>query len=514
MAPTAPNSVLEVHPFMIDRETGLWIYNKMNEIRDFEETAWTLFTENKLRGSVHLYTGEEAVAASVCAQLTDEDYIASTHRGHGHCIAKGAELDRALAELMGKATGYCKGRSGSMHIADFSKGNLGANAIVGGGIPIATGGGLAIKMQNRKNVSVAFFGDGASNQGTFHESINLAAVWKLPVIYVCENNQFGMTVPTWQSTSVENIADRAAGYGIPGEVVDGNDVCAVYEAFARAKERALKGEGPTLLECKTYRWRGHWTGDPEPYRTREEVEEWKEKRDPIKLFRAYLTRHKLATKQELDDIEAAAAKKMEAARPQFQHGGKPDVDLVLTTQEIINMIKESGIQLPQLDLEAPDLPFGLGSGAGTIYGTTGGVAEAVVRHCMPDKSRNTLRALEYSPLRGNESIREATIPVGDREIKLAVVHGLINAQKLLKEIDEGTAYYDLIEVMTCPNGCVGGAGQPYGLKAKKQARSAGLYATDRSAPFKRAEYNPGVTSILEKLTHEQRHELLHVSYQK
>ena len=187
MAPTAPNSVLEVHPFMIDRETGLWIYNKMNEIRDFEETAWTLFTENKLRGSVHLYTGEEAVAASVCAQLTDEDYIASTHRGHGHCIAKGAELDRALAELMGKATGYCKGRSGSMHIADFSKGNLGANAIVGGGIPIATGGGLAIKMQNRKNVSVAFFGDGASNQGTFHESINLAAVWKLPVIYVCEN---------------------------------------------------------------------------------------------------------------------------------------------------------------------------------------------------------------------------------------------------------------------------------------------------------------------------------------
>ena len=259
MAPTAPNSVLEVHPFMIDRETGLWIYNKMNEIRDFEETAWTLFTENKLRGSVHLYTGEEAVAASVCAQLTDEDYIASTHRGHGHCIAKGAELDRALAELMGKATGYCKGRSGSMHIADFSKGNLGANAIVGGGIPIATGGGLAIKMQNRKNVSVAFFGDGASNQGTFHESINLAAVWKLPVIYVCENNQFGMTVPTWQSTSVENIADRAAGYGIPGEVVDGNDVCAVYEAFARAKERALKGEGPTLLECKTYRWRGHCT---------------------------------------------------------------------------------------------------------------------------------------------------------------------------------------------------------------------------------------------------------------
>lgn len=200
---------------------------------------------------------------------------------------------------------------------------------MGGGIPIATGGGLAIKMQNRKNVSVAFFGDGASNQGTFHESINLAAVWKLPVIYVCENNQFGMTVPTWQSTSVENIADRAAGYGIPGKVVDGNDVCAVYEAFARAKERALKGEGPTLLECKTYRWRGHWTGDPEPYRTREEVEEWKEKRDPIKLFRAYLTRHKLATRQELDDIEAAAAKKMEAAVEFAMNSPEPDPAHVL-----------------------------------------------------------------------------------------------------------------------------------------------------------------------------------------
>ena len=230
---------------------------------------------------------------------------------------------------MGKATGYCKGRSGSMHIADFSKGNLGANAIVGGGIPIATGGALGLKMQNKPHVAVAFFGDGASNQGTFHESINLAAVWKLPCIYVVENNQFGMTVPTWQSTSVENISDRAAGYGIPGETVDGNDVVAVYEAFARAKERALKGEGPSILECKTYRWRGHWTGDPEPYRTREEVEEWKEKRDPIKLFRTYLARHKLATRQELDDIEAAAAKKMEAAVEFAMNSPEPDPAHVL-----------------------------------------------------------------------------------------------------------------------------------------------------------------------------------------
>ena len=314
---------------MLDKETALWIYNKMNEIRDFEETAWTLFTENKLRGSVHLYTGEEAVASSVCAQLTDQDYIASTHRGHGHCIAKGAELDKALAELMGKATGYCKGRSGSMHIADFEKGNLGANAIVGGGIPIAVGGGLSIKMQGRQNVSVAFFGDGASNEGTFHESINLAAVWKLPVIFICENNQFGMTVPAWQSTSVENIADRAAGYGIVGEVVDGNDVVAVYEAFARAKERAIKGEGPTLLEMKTYRWRGHWTGDPEVYRTREEVDWWKENKDPIKNFGAYMIKKKWATKKKLEEIQAAAAAKMEAAVEFATNSPEPDPAHVL-----------------------------------------------------------------------------------------------------------------------------------------------------------------------------------------
>lgn len=309
---------------MMKKETALWIYRKMNEIRDFEETAWTLFTENKLRGSVHLYTGEEAVATAVCSQLSDLDYITSTHRGHGHCIAKGAEIDKALAELMGKATGYCKGRSGSMHIADFSKGNLGANAIVGGGIPIATGGGLAIQLQKRKNVSVAFFGDGASNQGVFHESINLAAVWKLPVIYICENNQFGMTVPTWQSTSVENIADRAGGYGIPGEVVDGNDVIAVYESFARAKERALRGDGPSLIECKTYRWRGHWTGDPEVYRTREDVEWWKENKDPIKLFAAYMMKNKLATKKEMQTIQDETAAKMAVAVEFALNSPEPD----------------------------------------------------------------------------------------------------------------------------------------------------------------------------------------------
>lgn len=314
---------------MIDREKGLWIFNKMNEIRDFEEAAYALFNSAKLRGSVHMYTGQEAVASAVCSQLTDEDYIASTHRGHGHCIAKGADLGKALAELMGKATGYCKGRSGSMHIADFSKGNLGANAIVGGGIPIATGSALALRMQHLPHVAVSFFGDGASNEGSFHESVNMAAVWKLPIIYVCENNQFGMTTPTWQSTSVENISDRAAGYGIKGVTVDGNKAWEVYEAFKEAKERALAGEGPTLLECKTYRWRGHWTGDPEPYRTREEVEDWKANRDPIRLMREYLIENGLSTEEELDGIVKDAQARMDAAVLFAENSPEPDPAHVL-----------------------------------------------------------------------------------------------------------------------------------------------------------------------------------------
>ena len=211
-------------------------------------------------------------------------------------------------------------------------------------------------------------------------------------------------------------------------------------------------------------------------------------------------------------IMPCTAKKMEAARPEFNHDGKPDVDLVLTTTEVIKMIKESGIKLTELELESPDLPFGLGSGSGVIYGTTGGVAESVVRYCLPDKSKNVLRELSYSPLRGNESIREATIQVGEKEIKLAVVHGLANAKALLKQIDAGEAYYDLVEVMTCPSGCVGGAGQPHGLMPVKKERAEGLYNIDRAAPFKRAELNPVVKVFLEKYGEEKCHELLHVHY--
>jgi len=241
-------------------------------------------------------------------------------------------------------------------------------------------------------------------------------------------------------------------------------------------------------------------------------------KSPMEMFAAIL-KDKYKAKDQADGrttfhiaIMPCTAKKMEAARPQFVRDGKPDVDLVLTTQEIIDMIKESGIQLPQLELESADLPFGLGSGAGVIYGTTGGVAEAVVRHCLPDKSKNTLRELKFSPLRGNESVRETTIHVGEREIKIAVVHGLVHAKKLLKEIEAGTAYYDLVEVMTCPGGCVGGAGQPHGLKREREERAEGLYELDRRASFKRAEYNPMVNAFMKDYSAQQRHHLLHVDY--
>lgn len=309
---------------MIPKERKRWIYKTMNQIRCFELKIQNLFEQNLLRGSVHLYVGEEAVAAAVCSLLRDEDYITSTHRGHGHCIAKGARLDRAMAELMGKSAGYCKGRSGSMHIADFEKGNLGANAIVGGGIPIATGAALAVKLRRSDQVAVSFFGDGAANEGTFHESLNLAGVWKLPVVFVCENNGYGISVPTWQSTAVKDIGVRGASYDIPGITVDGNDVYAIYEATKTAVKRAKAGEGPSLIECKTYRYLGHWTGDPQTYRTKEEVEEWKSQRDPITLFREKLLKEKAFTAEELDAIEQAALKEAEEAAEFAINSPEPD----------------------------------------------------------------------------------------------------------------------------------------------------------------------------------------------
>ena len=286
----------------LKKEKTLEMYRKMLEIRRFEEKVYDLYGENLVPGTIHLYAGQEAIAVGVCANLRGDDYITSTHRGHGHCIAKGAQLNRVMAEILGKKTGYCKGKGGSMHIADFSIGMLGATAVVGAGLPIAAGAGLSIKLRKTDQVVACFFGEGASNQGTFHEGINMAAIWKLPVLFVCENNLYAMGTRQSRVMVVENVADRAISYGIPGVAVDGNDVMAVYEAAREAVQRARSGKGPTLMECKTYRHKGHSRFDPAAYRPKEEVEEWL-KRDPILRFRSRFLEMKTITEEEADKIE-------------------------------------------------------------------------------------------------------------------------------------------------------------------------------------------------------------------
>lgn len=296
----------------IGKEKLIKMYKKVFEIRCFEEKVFELYAQNLVPGTIHLYAGEEAVAVGVCSNLRKDDYITSTHRGHGHCIAKGAELKRIMAEILGKKTGYCKGKGGSMHIADFNVGMLGATAVVGAGLPIAVGAGLSIRLRGTDNVVACFFGDGASNQGTFHEAINMAAVWKLPVIFVCENNVYAMGTRHSTVMLVGNIADRAAAYGIPGVAVDGNNVLAVYEVAQKAVERARKGEGPTLVECKTYRHKGHSRIDPAKYRPKEEVEEWLRK-DPIKRFKEKLLQTKVLLEAEIRQIEKEVSAEIEEA---------------------------------------------------------------------------------------------------------------------------------------------------------------------------------------------------------
>ena len=264
------------------------VLHKMHLIRRFEEGAEDAYTRGLIHGTMHLSIGQEASAMGICMPLKPDDQITSTHRGHGHCIAKGAKVDRMFAEFFGKTTGYCKGRGGSMHIADVSAGNLGANGIVAGGIPIAVGAALSAKMQKNGKVVICFFGDGANNEGAFHESLNMASIWKLPVVFVCENNGYGMSTSTARSTAVANVADRAVAYSMPGITVFGNDFSAVAEASTEAVARARSGEGPSLIETKTYRHRGHSKSDRNRYRTKEEIEEWKAHRDPINLFEAEL----------------------------------------------------------------------------------------------------------------------------------------------------------------------------------------------------------------------------------
>jgi pyruvate dehydrogenase E1 component alpha subunit len=284
----------------------------MHLVRRFEEAAEQSYIRGLIHGTMHLSIGQEASAVGAVAALRPDDYILSTHRGHGHCIAKGADPRFMFAEFFGKDTGYCRGRGGSMHIADVAGGNLGANGIVGGGLPIAVGVGLSAKMRRSGQVCMVFFGDGASNEGAFHEALNLAAIWKLPVVFVCENNKYGMSMSTARSMPVANVADRAAAYAMPGTVVDGNDLLAVVEAADAAVSRARAGEGPSLLECKTYRLRGHSKSDRNLYRTKEEIEEWRA-RDPIPRLRDALVEAGRLDAAEAAAIEASAAAEIEAA---------------------------------------------------------------------------------------------------------------------------------------------------------------------------------------------------------
>jgi pyruvate dehydrogenase E1 component alpha subunit len=284
----------------------------MLAVRQFEEAVDSLFARGLMHGTMHLSIGQEASAIGACAALEQTDFITSTHRGHGHCIGKGADLTRMMAELLAKQTGYCRGRGGSMHIADASTGNLGANGIVAGGIPIAAGAALAQKMKGTDRVVMCFFGDGATNEGAFHEAVNLAAIWDLPVIFVCENNKYGMSFSTEKSMKVEHIADRAAAYGIPGITVEGNDADAVYAACNDAVLRARAGHGPTLVENITYRWKGHSKSDKNLYRTKEEIEDWKHK-DPIVKFENRVIELGVLTREECDAIAADIREKIRAS---------------------------------------------------------------------------------------------------------------------------------------------------------------------------------------------------------
>jgi len=291
--------------------------------RRFEEAVDDLFARGLMHGTMHLSIGQEASATGACMALRDDDAITSTHRGHGHCIGKGADLTRMMAELLAKETGYCRGRGGSMHIADVATGNLGANGIVGGGIPIAAGAALAYQLRGEDHVVACFFGDGATNEGAFHEAVNLAAIWKLPVVFICENNKYGMSFSTEKSMAVDTIAERASAYGIPGVGVDGNDVAAVYDVVHAAVERARAGDGPTLVESVTYRHKGHSKSDKNLYRTREEISEWRDK-DPILQFEAVVRERGLLSDEE---IQAARTEAMESIRNAVRTANAaPDAD--------------------------------------------------------------------------------------------------------------------------------------------------------------------------------------------
>lgn len=297
---------------------------QMYQIRAFEEQAEKSYMAGKIHGTMHLSIGQEASAVGSVAAIAPDDYILSTHRGHGHCIAKGADLKLMMAEFYGKSNGYCRGRGGSMHIADVASGNLGANGVVGGGIPMAVGVGLGLNMQNEGKILLSFFGDGAASTGAFHESMELSVIYQVPVVYVCENNQYAMSFPARKWTTSERLASFAEVYGMPGKSVDGNDLEAVLEASEEAVAHTRGGNGPSLVVCDTYRWRGHSKSDRNRYRTQEEIEDWKDK-DPIERFIKKMTKQKVFTKKDAERIKEQAVETIEEARLFAESSPDPDI---------------------------------------------------------------------------------------------------------------------------------------------------------------------------------------------
>lgn len=289
------------------------MYKNMEDIRNFEENVKRFFAAGEIPGFVHLYSGEEAIATGICSHLSDDDYITSTHRGHGHCVAKGGDLKGMMAEIFGKSTGLCKGKGGSMHIADIDKGILGANGMVGGGFGIAIGAAMRNLYKKNDHVVICFFGDGAANEGAFHECLNMASIWNLPVVFVNENNLYAESTPQWYSSGSNTIAERAAAYGMPGVRVNGKDIVAVYDTAGEAIDRARKGEGPTLIECVTYRNHGHFEGDEQKYKAQlGEEHEWASI-DPLDVFRQYAIDNGLLTEEELDKLREESKKDVEDA---------------------------------------------------------------------------------------------------------------------------------------------------------------------------------------------------------
>jgi len=297
----------------------------MHTIRAFEERAEQLFSLGRVHGTMHLSIGQEATAVGASSAMEDGDYLLNHHRGHGHCLAWGSDASRMMAEFMGKETGYCRGRGGSMHIADVESNNLGANGIVAGGVPLSVGVGLSIKMRKTDQVCLVIFGDGAANEGAFHEALNMASIWDLPIIFLCENNQYAMSMPMPKAFNVEKISTRATAYNIPGITVDGNDVLAVYEAVKTAADRARRGEGPSLVESVTYRYKGHSRSDKQAYRTREEVQDWQDNRDPIMRLSDLLVTAGITTQAEADSMRDTALKIIDDAVEFSENSASPDL---------------------------------------------------------------------------------------------------------------------------------------------------------------------------------------------